>query len=164
MSNLQRQGEGEEGQANRENEEQRNKKMKNCRAVIGKESTNRVTCGQLQGRWTADRGPTYTNTGHPTTSYDPSPQCGAVLYCGEACLRADWKRCPDDVSHRFWCPRLAAFMERAGELATLPFTYTAGIIRRSEWMGELDPGLWNRVLGLKVKCLLFQSLDPWSNS
>ncbi|XP_042111559.1 zinc finger MYND domain-containing protein 15 isoform X8 [Ovis aries] len=56
----------------------------------------------------------------------PCPQCGAVLYCGEACLRADWKRCPDDVSHRFWCPRLAAFMERAGELATLPFTYTAG--------------------------------------
>ncbi|XP_070629051.1 zinc finger MYND domain-containing protein 15 isoform X4 [Bos indicus] len=56
----------------------------------------------------------------------PCPQCSAVLYCGEACLRADWKRCPDDVSHRFWCPRLAAFMERAGELATLPFTYTAG--------------------------------------
>ncbi|XP_055436045.1 zinc finger MYND domain-containing protein 15 isoform X2 [Bubalus kerabau] len=57
----------------------------------------------------------------------PCPQCGAVLYCGEACLRADWKRCPDDVSHRFWCPRLAAFMERAGELATLPFTYTAEV-------------------------------------
>ncbi|XP_057391501.1 zinc finger MYND domain-containing protein 15 isoform X3 [Balaenoptera acutorostrata] len=57
----------------------------------------------------------------------PCPQCGAVLYCGEACLRADWKRSPDDVSHRFWCPRLAAFMERAGELATLPFTYTAEV-------------------------------------
>ncbi|XP_033703372.1 zinc finger MYND domain-containing protein 15 isoform X12 [Tursiops truncatus] len=57
----------------------------------------------------------------------PCPQCGAVLYCGEACLQADWKRCPDDVSHRFWCPRLAAFMERAGELATLPFTYTAEV-------------------------------------
>uniref|UniRef100_A0A4W2IFN2 Zinc finger MYND-type containing 15 n=1 Tax=Bos indicus x Bos taurus TaxID=30522 RepID=A0A4W2IFN2_BOBOX len=57
----------------------------------------------------------------------PCPQCSAVLYCGEACLRADWKRCPDDVSHRFWCPRLAAFMERAGELATLPFTYTAEV-------------------------------------
>ncbi|XP_023509144.2 zinc finger MYND domain-containing protein 15 isoform X3 [Equus caballus] len=56
-----------------------------------------------------------------------SPQCSAVLYCGEACLRADWQRCPDDVSHRFWCPRLAAFMERAGELATLPFTYTAEV-------------------------------------
>ncbi|XP_032946883.1 zinc finger MYND domain-containing protein 15 isoform X3 [Rhinolophus ferrumequinum] len=56
----------------------------------------------------------------------PCPQCSAVLYCGEACLRADWRRCPDDVSHRFWCSRLAAFMERAGELATLPFTYTAG--------------------------------------
>ncbi|XP_069338165.1 zinc finger MYND domain-containing protein 15 isoform X3 [Eulemur rufifrons] len=56
----------------------------------------------------------------------PCPQCSAVLYCGEACLRADWRRCPDDVSHRFWCPRLAAFMERAGELASLPFTYTAG--------------------------------------
>ncbi|XP_063454943.1 zinc finger MYND domain-containing protein 15 isoform X4 [Pan paniscus] len=55
------------------------------------------------------------------------PQCSAVLYCGEACLRADWQRCPDDVSHRFWCPRLAAFMERAGELATLPFTYTAEV-------------------------------------
>lgn len=55
-------------------------------------------------------------------------------------------------------------MERAGELATLPFTYTAGTIRRSGWMGEVEPGLWNRVLGLKVKCLLFQSLDPWSNS
>ncbi|ELW63644.1 Zinc finger MYND domain-containing protein 15 [Tupaia chinensis] len=55
------------------------------------------------------------------------PQCCAVLYCGEACLRADWRRCPDDVSHRFWCPRLAAFMERAGELATLPFTYTAEV-------------------------------------
>eukprot|EP00070_Physeter_catodon_P021851 XP_023983538.1 zinc finger MYND domain-containing protein 15-like [Physeter catodon] len=64
----------------------------------------------------------------------PCPQCGAVLYCGEACLQADWKRCPDDVSHRFWCPRLAAFMERAGELATLPFTYTAGA-----W--EQGPGL-----------------------
>ncbi|XP_067573033.1 zinc finger MYND domain-containing protein 15 isoform X7 [Pseudorca crassidens] len=58
---------------------------------------------------------------------NPCPQCGAVLYCGEACLQADWKRCPDDVSHRFWCPRLAAFMERAGELATLPFTYTAEV-------------------------------------
>ncbi|XP_076792561.1 zinc finger MYND domain-containing protein 15 isoform X3 [Arvicanthis niloticus] len=56
----------------------------------------------------------------------PCPQCSAVLYCGEACLQADWRRCPDDVSHRFWCPRLAAFMERAGELASLPFTYTAG--------------------------------------
>ncbi|XP_045442563.1 zinc finger MYND domain-containing protein 15 isoform X6 [Pipistrellus kuhlii] len=55
------------------------------------------------------------------------PQCSAVLYCGEACLRADWRRCPDDVSHRFWCPRLAAFMERTGELATLPFTYTAEV-------------------------------------
>ncbi|XP_007457778.1 PREDICTED: zinc finger MYND domain-containing protein 15 isoform X2 [Lipotes vexillifer] len=57
----------------------------------------------------------------------PCPQCGAVLYCGEACLQADWKRCPDDASHRFWCPRLAAFMQRAGELATLPFTYTAEV-------------------------------------
>ncbi|XP_074198447.1 zinc finger MYND domain-containing protein 15 isoform X2 [Camelus bactrianus] len=57
----------------------------------------------------------------------PCPQCGAVLYCGEACLQTDWKRCPDDVSHQFWCPRLAAFMERAGELATLPFTYTAEV-------------------------------------
>ncbi|XP_063484460.1 zinc finger MYND domain-containing protein 15 isoform X4 [Symphalangus syndactylus] len=57
----------------------------------------------------------------------PCPQCSAVLYCGEACLRADWRRCPDDVSHRVWCPRLAAFMERAGELATLPFTYTAEV-------------------------------------
>lgn len=57
----------------------------------------------------------------------PCPQCSAVLYCGEACLRADWRRCPDDVSHRFWCPRLAAFMERTGELATLPFTYTAEV-------------------------------------
>ncbi|KAF6300176.1 zinc finger MYND-type containing 15 [Rhinolophus ferrumequinum] len=57
----------------------------------------------------------------------PCPQCSAVLYCGEACLRADWRRCPDDVSHRFWCSRLAAFMERAGELATLPFTYTAEV-------------------------------------
>ncbi|XP_036992995.2 zinc finger MYND domain-containing protein 15 isoform X2 [Artibeus jamaicensis] len=57
----------------------------------------------------------------------PCPQCSAVLYCGEACLRADWRRCPDDVSHRFWCPRLAAFMERTAELATLPFTYTAEV-------------------------------------
>uniref|UniRef100_A0A8C0WAW2 Zinc finger MYND domain-containing protein 15 n=1 Tax=Castor canadensis TaxID=51338 RepID=A0A8C0WAW2_CASCN len=57
----------------------------------------------------------------------PCPQCSAVLYCGETCLQADWRRCPDDVSHRFWCPRLAAFMERAGELATLPFTYTAEV-------------------------------------
>nr|XP_012417182.1 PREDICTED: zinc finger MYND domain-containing protein 15 isoform X3 [Odobenus rosmarus divergens] len=57
----------------------------------------------------------------------PCPQCSAVLYCGEACLRADWRRCPDDVSHRFWCPRLAGFMERAGELASLPFSYTAEV-------------------------------------
>ncbi|XP_035303641.1 zinc finger MYND domain-containing protein 15 isoform X7 [Cricetulus griseus] len=57
----------------------------------------------------------------------PCPQCSAVLYCGEACLQADWRRCPDDVSHRFWCPRLATFMERAGELASLPFTYTAEV-------------------------------------
>ncbi|XP_029339864.1 zinc finger MYND domain-containing protein 15 isoform X4 [Mus caroli] len=57
----------------------------------------------------------------------PCPQCSAVLYCGEACLQADWRRCPDDVSHRFWCPRLAAFMERVGELASLPFTYTAEV-------------------------------------
>ncbi|KAM6163143.1 zinc finger MYND domain-containing protein 15 [Rhynchocyon petersi] len=57
----------------------------------------------------------------------PCPHCSAVLYCGEACLLADWRRCPDDVSHRFWCPRLKAFMERAGELATLPFTYTAEV-------------------------------------
>ncbi|XP_008854118.1 zinc finger MYND domain-containing protein 15 isoform X2 [Nannospalax galili] len=57
----------------------------------------------------------------------PCPQCSAVLYCGEACLQADWRRCPDDVSHRFWCPRLATFMERTGELATLPFTYTAEV-------------------------------------
>uniref|UniRef100_A0A2K6TAD6 Zinc finger MYND-type containing 15 n=1 Tax=Saimiri boliviensis boliviensis TaxID=39432 RepID=A0A2K6TAD6_SAIBB len=56
----------------------------------------------------------------------PCPQCSAVLYCGEACLQADWQRCPDDVSHRFWCPKLAAFVERAGELAALPFTYTTG--------------------------------------
>ncbi|KAB1266264.1 Zinc finger MYND domain-containing protein 15 [Camelus dromedarius] len=32
-----------------------------------------------------------------TTHCDPSPQCGAVLYCGEACLQTDWKRCPDDT-------------------------------------------------------------------
>ncbi|EDL12571.1 zinc finger MYND domain-containing protein 15 isoform X4 [Mus musculus] len=57
----------------------------------------------------------------------PCPQCSAVLYCGEACLQADWRRCPDDVSHRFWCPRLSAFMERVGELASLPFTYTAEV-------------------------------------
>uniref|UniRef100_A0A8I3W9N4 Zinc finger MYND-type containing 15 n=1 Tax=Callithrix jacchus TaxID=9483 RepID=A0A8I3W9N4_CALJA len=57
----------------------------------------------------------------------PCPQCSAVLYCGEACLQADWWRCPDDVSHRFWCPKLAAFVERAGELATLPFTYTTEV-------------------------------------
>uniref|UniRef100_A0A7N5K7E3 Zinc finger MYND-type containing 15 n=1 Tax=Ailuropoda melanoleuca TaxID=9646 RepID=A0A7N5K7E3_AILME len=57
----------------------------------------------------------------------PCPQCSAVLYCGETCLRADWRRCPDDVSHRFWCPRLAGFMERARELATLPFTYAAEV-------------------------------------
>ncbi|XP_038182602.1 zinc finger MYND domain-containing protein 15 isoform X3 [Arvicola amphibius] len=57
----------------------------------------------------------------------PCPQCNAVLYCGEACLQADWRRCPDDVSHRFWCPRLAGFMERTGELASLPFTYTAEV-------------------------------------
>ncbi|XP_041521633.1 zinc finger MYND domain-containing protein 15 isoform X3 [Microtus oregoni] len=57
----------------------------------------------------------------------PCPQCSAVLYCGEACLQADWRRCPDDVSHRFWCPRLAGFMERTGELASLPFTYTAEV-------------------------------------
>ncbi|XP_006863384.1 PREDICTED: zinc finger MYND domain-containing protein 15 [Chrysochloris asiatica] len=57
----------------------------------------------------------------------PCPQCSAVLYCGEACLLADWRRCPDDVSHQFWCPRLATFMERSGELATLPFTYTAEV-------------------------------------
>ncbi|XP_053749308.1 zinc finger MYND domain-containing protein 15 [Panthera pardus] len=57
----------------------------------------------------------------------PCPQCSAVLYCGESCLRADWRRCPDDVSHRLWCPRLAAFMERAGELATLPFTYATEV-------------------------------------
>ncbi|XP_012304843.1 zinc finger MYND domain-containing protein 15 [Aotus nancymaae] len=57
----------------------------------------------------------------------PCPQCNAVLYCGEACLQADWWRCPDDVSHQFWCPKLAAFVERAGELATLPFTYTTEV-------------------------------------
>ncbi|KAI5280908.1 zinc finger MYND domain-containing protein 15 isoform X2 [Manis pentadactyla] len=57
----------------------------------------------------------------------PCPQCRAVLYCGKACLQADWRRCPDDVSHQFWCPRLAAFMERAGELAALPFTYTTEV-------------------------------------
>ncbi|XP_032124749.1 zinc finger MYND domain-containing protein 15 isoform X4 [Sapajus apella] len=57
----------------------------------------------------------------------PCPQCSAVLYCGEACLQADWRRCPDDVSHRFWCPKLAAFVERAGELAALPFTYTTEV-------------------------------------
>uniref|UniRef100_A0A2K6TAC8 Zinc finger MYND-type containing 15 n=1 Tax=Saimiri boliviensis boliviensis TaxID=39432 RepID=A0A2K6TAC8_SAIBB len=57
----------------------------------------------------------------------PCPQCSAVLYCGEACLQADWQRCPDDVSHRFWCPKLAAFVERAGELAALPFTYTTEV-------------------------------------
>ncbi|XP_020822108.1 zinc finger MYND domain-containing protein 15 isoform X1 [Phascolarctos cinereus] len=57
----------------------------------------------------------------------PCPQCGAVLYCGETCVWADWRRRPDDVSHRFWCPRLAVFMERAGELAALPFTYTAEV-------------------------------------
>uniref|UniRef100_A0A8C9KKN9 Zinc finger MYND-type containing 15 n=1 Tax=Panthera tigris altaica TaxID=74533 RepID=A0A8C9KKN9_PANTA len=28
---------------------------------------------------------------------------------------------------RLWCPRLAAFMERAGELATLPFTYATEV-------------------------------------
>lgn len=76
----------------------------------------------------------------------PSPQCSAVLYCGEACLQADWRRCPDDVSHRFWCPRLAGFMERTGELASLPFTYTAGIIRRSKWQGG-DPGTRSLELG-----------------
>ena len=56
-------------------------------------------------------------------------------------------------------------MERAGELATLPFTYTAGTLRRSGWVGEsgarsleLGPQVpGNRVLGLKAKCLGLES-------
>uniref|UniRef100_A0A6I8PLK5 Zinc finger MYND-type containing 15 n=1 Tax=Ornithorhynchus anatinus TaxID=9258 RepID=A0A6I8PLK5_ORNAN len=61
----------------------------------------------------------------------PCPQCGAVLYCGESCTRADWRRSPEDVSHQFWCPRLAQFMGRAAELASLPFTYTAETTRET---------------------------------
>lgn len=88
----------------------------------------------------------------------PCPQCSAVLYCGEACLQADWRRCPDDVSHRFWCPRLSAFMERVGELASLPFTYTAGTRRRSKRQGGgpgtgsliQDPGLEGYVIEIYI--------------
>lgn len=86
----------------------------------------------------------------PTAPCDPSPQCSAVLYCGESCLRADWRRCPDDVSHRFWCPRLAAFMDRTGELAALPFTYTAGASRRPRRGGRN----WDPVSGARAGCPL----------
>ncbi|XP_038624678.1 zinc finger MYND domain-containing protein 15 isoform X2 [Tachyglossus aculeatus] len=61
----------------------------------------------------------------------PCPHCGAVLYCGESCIQADWHRSPEDVSHQFWCPRLAQFMGRAAELASLPFTYTAETTRET---------------------------------
>ena len=67
MSNLQRQSEGEEKSGkqrgsrlvgdteDRQNEEQRNKKMEKYHAVIGKESTNRLSdiwaaAGQMDSR------------------------------------------------------------------------------------------------------------------
>ncbi|XP_006899140.1 PREDICTED: zinc finger MYND domain-containing protein 15 isoform X2 [Elephantulus edwardii] len=81
----------------------------------------------------------------------PCPQCSAVLYCGEACLLADWQRCPDDVSHQFWCPRLATFMERAGELAALPFTYTeevtSEIFNKEAFLAScgLTRGYWTQI-------------------
>lgn len=52
-------------------------------------------------------------------------------------------------------------MERAGELASLPFTYTAGTTRPRGWgAGGTETGVWDwawapgyRVPGLQEKCL-----------
>lgn len=53
-------------------------------------------------------------------------------------------------------------MERTGELATLPFTYTAGTIGRSGWGGGAGTG----PLCLGPGCLgtgsWRLSLDPWN--
>ncbi|XP_062813079.1 zinc finger MYND domain-containing protein 15 [Anolis carolinensis] len=55
----------------------------------------------------------------------PCHLCRAVLYCSERCRQLDWDRSPEDVGHRFWCQRMAAYMGRARELANLPFTFAA---------------------------------------
>nr|XP_060641822.1 zinc finger MYND domain-containing protein 15 [Anolis sagrei ordinatus] len=55
----------------------------------------------------------------------PCHLCRAVLYCSERCRQLDWDRSPEDVAHRFWCQRMAAYMGRARELANLPFTFAA---------------------------------------
>ncbi|CAI5791707.1 Hypothetical predicted protein [Podarcis lilfordi] len=53
--------------------------------------------------------------------------CRAVLYCSERCRKLDWNRSPEDIGHQFWCQRMAGYMSRIRELATLPFTFAAEV-------------------------------------
>ncbi|XP_075062673.1 zinc finger MYND domain-containing protein 15 [Mixophyes fleayi] len=60
----------------------------------------------------------------------PCDKCGAVLYCSEKCKMLDWKKCPSDISHEYWCEKMKQFMQFEDELADLPFYFSKEVTSR----------------------------------
>ncbi|XP_073511107.1 F-box only protein 24 [Phyllobates terribilis] len=57
--------------------------------------------------------------------------CGAILYCSEECKRQNWKKCPQDISHEFWCAKMKLFMQDEERLADLPFYFIKEVTSRA---------------------------------
>ncbi|XP_075703473.1 zinc finger MYND domain-containing protein 15 [Rhinoderma darwinii] len=60
----------------------------------------------------------------------PCDTCGAVLYCSEDCKVRNWKKCPWDISHEFWCEKMKQFMQYEERLADLPFFFIKEVTNR----------------------------------
>ncbi|KAM4675909.1 zinc finger MYND domain-containing protein 15 [Discoglossus pictus] len=58
------------------------------------------------------------------TTLTPCDKCSAVLYCSERCKNWDWKKCPTDISHEYWCRMMAQYMQCERDLADLPFPFS----------------------------------------
>ncbi|XP_063786784.1 zinc finger MYND domain-containing protein 15 isoform X2 [Pseudophryne corroboree] len=61
----------------------------------------------------------------------PCDKCGAVLYCSKTCKKFDWKKCPSDISHEYWCEKMTQFMQSEDALADLPFCFSKEVTSRS---------------------------------
>ncbi|XP_073416680.1 zinc finger MYND domain-containing protein 15 isoform X2 [Dendrobates tinctorius] len=62
---------------------------------------------------------------------NPCDTCGAILYCSEKCRRQNWKKCPQELSHEFWCVKMKLFMQDEERLADLPFYFTKEVTSRT---------------------------------
>ncbi|KAM4749188.1 zinc finger MYND domain-containing protein 15 [Rhinophrynus dorsalis] len=58
------------------------------------------------------------------TPLSPSDRCRAVLYCSDTCKQMDWEKCPNNISHEYWCHKMQQYMQREAELAQMPFLFS----------------------------------------